>query len=60
MRDYFVFTSLVLVFLVYLEALTSATYALNGKKEFALKLDLTARIVYPIIYFIVILYFWIL
>ena len=58
--DYFVFTSLVLVFLAYLEALTSTTFALNGKKDFALKLDLTARKAYPIVYFIVILYFWIL
>jgi hypothetical protein len=58
--DYFIFTSLVLVFLAYLEALTSTTFALNGKKDFALKLDFTSRIVYPIIYFIVILYFWIL
>ena len=58
--DYFIFTSLVLVFLAYLEALTSTTFALKGKKDFALKLDFTSRIVYPIIYFIVILYFWIL
>lgn len=58
--DYFIFTSLVLVFLAYLEALTSTTFALNGKKDFALKIDFTSRIVYPIIYFVVILYFWIL
>ena len=58
--DYFIFTSLVLVFLAYLEALTSTTFALKGKKEFALKLDLTSRIVYPFIYFVVILYFWVL
>jgi len=58
--DYFIFTSLVLVFLAYLEALTSTTFALKGKKDFALKLDFTSRIFYPIIYFVVILYFWIL
>jgi len=58
--DYFIFTSLVLVFLAYLEALTSTTFALKGKKDFALKLDFTSRIVYPIIYLVVILYFWVL
>lgn len=58
--DYFIFTSLVLVFLTYMEALTSTTFTLKGKKDFALKLNMRSRIVYPVIYFIVILYFWIL
>ncbi len=58
--DYFIFITLLLVFLSYVEALVSTTFALKGKKEFALKLDFSARIVYPIVYLIIIIYFWVL
>ena len=56
--DSFIYTSLILVFGAYLEALTSTTFALKGKKEFALKLDFTFRIVYPFLFLIVYLVFW--
>lgn len=56
--DTFIYTSLILVFGAYLEALTSTTFALKGKKEFALKLDFTFRIVYPILFLIVYFVFW--
>lgn len=57
--DNFIFTALILVFLAYLEALTSTTFALKGKKEFALKLDFTFRIVYPFLFLIVLYVFWV-
>ena len=56
--DHFIFTTLGLVFFAYLEALVSTTFALNGKKELANKLDLVYRIGYPIIFAIVIYIFW--
>ncbi len=57
--DHFIFTALILVFIAYLEALVSTTFALNGKKQFALKMDMTFRIGYPIIFLITILIFWV-
>ena len=57
--DNFVFTTLGLVFFAYIEALVSTTYALNGKKDFALKLDYIFRIAYPIIFIIILLVFWV-
>ncbi len=57
--DHFVFTSLILVFFAYVEALVSTTFALKGKKEFALKLDLIFRIAYPILFLIIIIVFWV-
>ena len=57
--DHFVFASLVLVFFAYLEALISTTFALKGKKEFALKLDLVFRIGYPFIFLVILFVFWI-
>jgi len=56
--DHFIFTSLVLVFVAYIEALISTTFALKGKKEFALKLDLIFRIGYPIVFLILLILFW--
>ncbi len=56
--DYFIYTSLLLVFLAYLEALTSTSIALRGKKELALKLDFVFRIVYPFLFLIVLLVYW--
>lgn len=56
--DHFVFTSLILVFFAYVEALVSTTFALKGKKEFALKLDLTFRIAYPILFLVIVIIFW--
>lgn len=58
--DHFIFTTLALVFFAYLEALFSTTIALNGKKEFALKLDFAFRIAYPIIFIIVLIVFWVI
>jgi len=57
--DHFVFTSLVLVFFAYVEALISTTYALKGKLKFAHKLDMTFRIMYPLIFAIVIFIYWV-
>jgi len=57
--DNFIFTALILVFLAYLEALISTTFALKGKKEFALKLDFTFRVVYPFLFLIVLYVFWV-
>lgn len=57
--DHFIFVALVLVFLAYLEALVSTTFALKGKKEFALKLDFTFRVVYPFLFLIVLYIFWV-
>ena len=56
--DHFIFTTLGLVFFAYLEALVSTTFALNGKKKLALRLDMVYRIGYPIIFAIVIYIFW--
>ncbi len=56
--DHFIFTTLMLVFFAYLEALVSTTFALRGKKAFALKLDFVFRIGYPIIFLIIIYIFW--
>jgi len=58
--DYFIYSALVLVFLAYVEALVSTTNALRGKKEFAKKIDLISRFVYPVLFLIIMLYFWIL
>lgn len=56
--DHFIFTALVLVFVAYIEALVSTTYALKGKNAFALRLDLIFRIAYPIIFLIIVFIFW--
>jgi len=56
--DHFIFTTLVLVFVSYLEALVSTTYALKGKKVFADRLDLVFRIGYPLIFLVVFIIFW--
>lgn len=57
--DHFIFTSLVLVFIAYIEALISITFAFKGKTELARKLDITFRIVYPIVFLIILVIFWI-
>lgn len=57
--DHFIFTALILVFIAYLEALISTTFALNGKKQIALNMDMTFRIGYPIIFLVIIFIFWI-
>jgi hypothetical protein len=57
--DNFIFTALILVFGAYIEALISTTYALKGKKEFAIKLDLIFRIGYPILFLILLIIFWV-
>jgi hypothetical protein len=57
--DHFIFTALVLVFIAYIEALVSITYAHKGNKEFARRLDLIFRIGYPIIFLLIIYIFWI-
>jgi hypothetical protein len=57
--DHFIFTSLILVFIAYLEALISTTFALKGNKELASKLDITFRIIYPVIFIIIVLVFWV-
>ena len=49
---------LVLVFVAYIEALVSITYAHKNKKEIALKLDYSFRIGYPVIFLFVIYFFW--
>lgn len=57
--DHFIFTTLVLVFVSYLEALVSTTYAVKGNKKFADRLDYTFRIGYPIVFLIVFIIFWV-
>lgn len=57
--DYFIFITLFLVFLAYLEALISTSFALNGKKELALKMDLWSRFLFPAIFILIIILFWI-
>jgi len=56
--DHFIFTALVLVFVAYIEALVSITYAHKNKKKIALKLDYSFRIGYPVIFLFVIYFFW--
>ena len=56
--DHFIFSALILVFVAYLEALISTTFAYKGKKEFAIKLDIIFRIGYPILFLILIIIFW--
>ena len=58
--DYFVYSVLTLVFLAYLEALVSTTYALKGKIEFAKKVDHWSRYVFPTGFAIIMGYFWII
>ncbi|MCF6171196.1 MAG: hypothetical protein L3J66_09490 [Bacteroidales bacterium] len=57
--DHFIFAALVLVFVAYLEALVSTTFALKGKKEFALKLDFLFRIAYPVVFLLILYIFWV-
>lgn len=57
--DHFIFTSLVLVFFAYVEALVSTTIALKGNQKLALKLDFICRITYPVIFIIILIVFWI-
>lgn len=57
--DYFIFTTLFLVFLAYLEALLSTSFALSGRKEFALKMDFWSRFIFPAMFGIIIMLFWI-
>jgi len=56
--DHFIIASLALVFIAYLEALISTTFALNERKALALRMDFIFRIVYPVAFLIVILVFW--
>ena len=56
--DHFIFTALLLVFLAYIEAIVSITYAHKNKKEIALKLDYSFRIAYPVVFLFVIYFFW--
>ncbi len=57
--DHFIFTTLIMVFFSYMEALVSTTFALKGKKVFAQRLDMVFRIGYPIIFVVIIFIFWI-
>jgi len=57
--DHFIFTSLILVFIAYLEALISTTFALKGKQKLALSLDMFFRILYPILFVIIIYIYWV-
>jgi len=57
--DHFIFTSLILVFIAYLEALISTTIALKGKLKIALTLDIFFRIAYPILFAIIIYIYWV-
>lgn len=58
--DYFIFITLFLVFLAYLEALVSTSFALGGKKEIALKMDFWSRFIFPAVFLLIIVLFWIL
>jgi len=57
--DHFIFTALVLVFIAYLEALISTTFALKGKLKLALSSDVFFRIAYPILFAIIIYIYWV-
>jgi hypothetical protein len=57
--DHFIFTSLLLVFFAYLEALVSVTIAAKGKVKMALNLDKAFRFGYPVLYLLLIYYYWI-
>jgi hypothetical protein len=57
--DYFVFTTLFLVFMAYMEALVSTRFALRGKKELALKLDYMSRLIFPSVFILIIIFFWV-
>lgn len=57
--DHFILASLFLVFVSFLEAMTSTTISLNGNSALALKIDFVFRIIYPIIFLIIVLYFWV-
>ena len=56
--DHFIFASLLLVFIAYLEALISVTFASKNKLELAQKLDFSFRIVYPVIFLFIVFFFW--
>ena len=58
--DYFVFSALLLVFLAYTEAVISTSFALNDKKDFALKLDTWSRYLFPLFFFIIVIVYWII
>ena len=49
---------LFVVFVAYLEALISTTFALNERKALALRMDFIFRIVYPVVFLVVTLVFW--
>lgn len=57
--DHFIFTTLIMVFFSYTEALVSTTFALKGKIVFAHRLDMIFRIGYPIIFVVILFIFWI-
>jgi hypothetical protein len=57
--DHFIFIILLLVFISYLEALISTSYALKGKVKFAHRIDMVFRIGYPIVSLIVFIIFWV-
>jgi len=57
--DHFIFATLMMVFLAYLEALISTTLAFKGKKQIAVKLDYVFRIAYPIAFIFIVYMYWI-
>lgn len=56
--DHFIFASLLLVFVAYLEALVSVTLAYKNKLVQANKLDYSFRIIYPLVFLFIIFFFW--
>ena len=58
--DSFIFLSLALVFLAYVEALISTSFALQGEKEFAMRLDRWSRVIQPVAFLLIVVYFWVM
>lgn len=54
--DRFVFCSLILVFLAVVEAVTSGTLAAKGKEALAKKLDRWSRFIFPVSFFVVLIF----
>jgi len=58
--DYFVFITLFLVFMAYLEAMISTSFALGGKKDLALKMDRLSRFIFPGLFITALILFWVI
>lgn len=57
--DIFVYSSLVFVFLAFLQGITTCTIAALGREALARRIDIWSRMIFPLAYAAVIAWFWI-